>query len=282
MRFRRIAAHDDHGLGVADVVVGVRLGAVAPGVGDAGHRGRVADARLVVGRVRAPEGGELAKQIGGLVGEFGGAQEIHGIRAGFLADIQHLGADLVDRLIPGDLLPFAADELHRIFQSTVALHDLADRGSLGAVRAAVDRAVPARLLARPDAVLHFGSHGAADRAMGADVLADDDRYSGLRRRHGCGLAHRAGNHGGEGREPADREAGALQEGATIHAVRHGGRGGGGLASAGLNGFALRQHGRLTSSASRSRSSGRRPERPAHRAGISRSSRPGRGRRPRRR
>ncbi len=49
---------------------------------------------------------------------------------------------------------------------------LAHRGALGAMRAAVDRAVPGRLLADPDAVLHFGDHGAADRAMRADVLFD--------------------------------------------------------------------------------------------------------------
>ena len=48
MRLGRVAAHDDHGLGVADVVVGVGLRAVAPGVGDARDRGRVADARLMV------------------------------------------------------------------------------------------------------------------------------------------------------------------------------------------------------------------------------------------
>ena len=40
------------------------------------------------------------------------------------------------------------------------------------MRAAVDRAVPARLLADPNAVRDFGGDGAADRAMGADALAD--------------------------------------------------------------------------------------------------------------
>jgi hypothetical protein len=38
--------------------------AVAPGVGYAGDRGRVADARLVIAVVGAPEGGELALQVG--------------------------------------------------------------------------------------------------------------------------------------------------------------------------------------------------------------------------
>ena len=35
----RIAAHDDHGLGVADVVVAVGHRAIAPGVGDARNGG---------------------------------------------------------------------------------------------------------------------------------------------------------------------------------------------------------------------------------------------------
>ena len=60
MRLGRIAAHDDHGLGIADVVVGVGLRAVAPGIGDAGDGGRMADARLVIDVVGAPEGGHLA------------------------------------------------------------------------------------------------------------------------------------------------------------------------------------------------------------------------------
>ena len=56
MRLRRVAAHDDHGLGVADVVVAVGLRAIAQGVGDAGDGGGVADAGLVVDVVGAPEG----------------------------------------------------------------------------------------------------------------------------------------------------------------------------------------------------------------------------------
>ena len=63
--FRRVAAHDDHGLGVADIVVAVGHGAVAPGVGDAGDRGRMTDTRLMVGVVGAPEGRKLAIEIGG-------------------------------------------------------------------------------------------------------------------------------------------------------------------------------------------------------------------------
>ena len=70
MRLRGIAAHDDHGLGVADVVVAVGHRAVAPGIGHARDGGRMADTRLVVDVVRSPERRQLAIEIGALVGEF--------------------------------------------------------------------------------------------------------------------------------------------------------------------------------------------------------------------
>src|SRR5437773_785722 len=72
MRLGRIAAPDDLRLGVADVVEAVGHRAVAPGVGHAGDGCRMADSRLVIGVVGAPEGTELAEQVGAFVGEFGG------------------------------------------------------------------------------------------------------------------------------------------------------------------------------------------------------------------
>ena len=74
MRLGGIAAHDHDRLGVADVVVAVGHRAVAPGVGHAGDRCRMANARLVIGVVGSPEGGKLAVEIGGLVGELGRAE----------------------------------------------------------------------------------------------------------------------------------------------------------------------------------------------------------------
>jgi hypothetical protein len=73
---RRIAAHDHNGLGVADVVVAVGHRPVAPGIGDAGDRGGVTNAGLVIGIVGSPEGGELAVEIGGFIGELGRAQPV--------------------------------------------------------------------------------------------------------------------------------------------------------------------------------------------------------------
>src|SRR5437870_10143490 len=87
-------------LGVADIVVAVGHRAVAPGVGHAGDRGRMADARLMVDVVGSPERPELAIEIGRFIGEFGGTQPVDGVRARFRADLQQFVADLVDRLIP--------------------------------------------------------------------------------------------------------------------------------------------------------------------------------------
>ena len=214
MRFGGIRAHEDDGLRVSDVVVGVGHRAVAPGVGDAGDGGGVADTGLMVDRVGAPERRELAEQIAAFVGEFRGAEQIDRIGARLGADFHHLVADLVDRLVPRDLLPLAVDQLHRIFQPAVAVHQFAHRSALGAMRAAVDRAVPGGLLADPDAVLHFGDHGAADRAMRADVLFDfrwraDDLRPGLR------LAHRAERHQPDRGARSGCQTGASQERAAV-------------------------------------------------------------------
>ena len=175
---RRVAAHDDHGLGVAQVVVRVRLRSVTPRVGHARHRRRMADAGLVIDRIGAPEGAELPEQVGALVGELGRTEPEHRIRARLGTDRRQLVADFVDGLVPGDPLPLAAHQLHRVFQPSVAVDDFANGGALGAMGAAVDRAFPGRLLADPDAVLHLRRDRAAHRAMGAHVLLDLDRCAG--------------------------------------------------------------------------------------------------------
>src|SRR6478672_2104493 len=131
----------------------------------------MADTRLVVGVVGAPIRTELTEPIRGLVGHLGRTHPIDGIGTRLLADGIELVADLVDRLVPLDALPGAAFELHRVFQAALAADQFAHRGALGAVRAAVDRRVPARLLADPHAVDDFRGDGAADGTMRADALA---------------------------------------------------------------------------------------------------------------
>ena len=180
MRFGRIAAQDQHGLGIADVVEAVGHRAVAPGIGEAGDGGGMADARSVIDVVGAPQRRELAEQIGFLVGEFGGAEPIDRVLPRFFADRQQAIADLVDRRLPAHADPMAVDQLHRVFQPAVAMHDLARGRALGAMRAAVDRRIPGRLLADPHAVGDFRRNRAADGTEGADVLADGDRGSARR------------------------------------------------------------------------------------------------------
>ena len=169
-----IAADDQDRLGVMDVVVAVGHGAVAPCVRNARDRRGVADARLMVHRVGAPERRHLAEQVRALVRELGRAQPEHRFRRRLLADLQQLRPDLVDRLFPAQPRPLAVHQLHRIFQPAVAMDQFAHRSALGAMRAVVDRAVPARLLADPDAVLNFRRDRAADRAVGADALLAGD------------------------------------------------------------------------------------------------------------
>ncbi len=217
------------------VVVRIGHRAVAPGVGYAGDRRRVADARLVVDVVRAPQACELAEQVGLLVIELRRAQPVDRIRAGALADVETLVADLVDGLVPGDLLPLAARELHRVFQPAFAVAVFAHRCALRAVAAHVERRIEVRLLAGPDAVLNFRDDAAAHRAVGADRLADFGRGVGVDVPRGFGAAdHRRGQgrcHGGA----AEAQAGAAQEGAAVHggtehAARYTGRFGGGEVS----------------------------------------------------
>jgi hypothetical protein len=174
----------------------------------------MADAGLVIDGVGAPECCELAEQISAFIGEFRGAEQIDRIGAGLGADLEHLVADLVDRLIPRQARPLAVDEFHRIFQAAVAMHEFAHRGALGAMRAAIDRAIPRRLLSDPHAVLDFGDHGAADRTMRADVLFDfrrrpDDLRAGLR------LAHRSERHQAQRGARARSQTGPPQEGAAV-------------------------------------------------------------------
>ena len=132
-------------LGVADVVVAVGHRAVAPGIGHARDGGRMADARLVVDVVGAPERRELADRDRRPRWRTSRSPASRPrLRPRLLADRHQLVADLVDRLLPGQPGPLPVHELHRIFQAAVAVHELAHRRALGAVRAAVDRAIPVR------------------------------------------------------------------------------------------------------------------------------------------
>ena len=164
--------------------------------------------------VGAPEGDELAVQIGPFVTVLGATHPVDRVRAIGLADLEQLVADLVDRLLPGDPLVLAVDQLHRVFQAPLAMTVLAHRCALGAMGAEIERAVEAWLLADPDAVLDLGDDRAADRAVGADAL---DLLQGARRRGHLRLRlghHAARERGGRG-HPAGCQARATKEAPAI-------------------------------------------------------------------
>ena len=214
MGFRRIAADLENGARIVDVVVGIRHRAVAPGVRDTCDRGRVANPRLVVTVVGAPEGVELAEEIGLLVVVLGRAQPIDGIGARGFADLEHLVADLGDGVFPGDLLPLTVDHLGRVFQAAFAMRVLAHRRALGTVGAEVEGAVPTGFLTRPDPVLHLSDDRAADRTVRADRFDEGDFTT---RTGGClRLLDHSRRDGGESRGTTRSKPRAPEERPAIH------------------------------------------------------------------
>ena len=170
-----------------DIIVAISHGAVAPGIGDAGNGGGVADSGLVVDIVGAPEGRELAEQIGLLVRMLGRAEPIDRIRARILADRLQAVADLVNGVVPTHPLPRTTFELHWIFQATLTNGVLAHAGAFCAIGAKIEGAVETRFLAGPDTVLDFRHDRAAHRAMGTDRL-DGHCLAGPIASCGLGLA----------------------------------------------------------------------------------------------
>jgi hypothetical protein len=132
----------------------------------------------VVAVVAAPEGHPLAQQVGLLVVVLARADHEDRIRPALLAQLEHPGADLVERLVPADALVLAVHQLHRVLQAELAVAVLAHRRALGAMRAQVDGRVEHRLLTHPDAVLDHGVDRAAHRAVAADGALDLDLLRG--------------------------------------------------------------------------------------------------------
>src|SRR5215471_5011301 len=99
----------------------------------------MADARLMVGVVGAPEGAKFAEKIGTLVGHLSRSEPIDRVASRFLADCREPVANFIDGDIPGDAIPLAVGELHGVFQPTLPGDQFAHRRTLGAMRSAVDR-----------------------------------------------------------------------------------------------------------------------------------------------
>ncbi len=213
VRLGRVAADDKDRAAVVDVVVAVGHGAVAPCVRHTRNGGRVTDPRLVIHVVRAPVGRKLAEQVGLFVVVLGRSQPVHAVRAAFVPDVHHAAADLVDGLLPRDPDPLAVLFLHGVLQAAFAMCVLAHRSALGTMCAKVERAVPARLLARPDTVLYLGHDRAADRTVRAHRLLQFHlaRRSCLRRSLGDGPAR-----GGNGRQAPDHQSRSAQKRAPVY------------------------------------------------------------------
>ena len=208
----RVAADHENRTRVVDVVVGVGHRTIAPGVRNTGNCGRVTDTRLVVTVVGTPVSVELAEQVGLFVVVLRRSEPVDRIRSRLFADVEHLVADLVDRVVPAHARPLAADKFQRVLQTALAAGSFTNRGTLGTMRAEVDRAVPARLLTGPNTVLDLCHDGTTDRAVGADGFLDFGWCAG----HSClcltniGAGQRDG-----GRQTPDRKTRAAQECTTI-------------------------------------------------------------------
>ena len=107
VRFSGIRADVERCLGVHHVVVAIGHRTIAPGVGNASNRGRVANTRLVIGIVGTEERYPLAQQIRLLVIKLGRANKVQRVRGVLSAKIFHLGGNFIEGLIPGNALIFA-------------------------------------------------------------------------------------------------------------------------------------------------------------------------------
>ncbi len=153
----------------------------------------MADARLVIAVVRAPEGDPLAQQIGLLVAVLARTDDKQRVRPAFLANFQQAVGDFLQRLIPGDALILAVHQLHRIAQTVITAPMIAQRGAFGAVCAQVERRFEHRVLPHPHPVFHHGVRGAADRTVRADRAPGHYIFAPDRTRRGrigrVGLLH---------------------------------------------------------------------------------------------
>ena len=244
MGLGRIAAPDDLRLRIADVVEAIGHCAIAPGIGYAGDRRRMADARLVVGIVSSPERADLAKEIGAFIGEFRRSEPINRIRPGFFADRDQLVADLVNRLVPADPGPLAADELQRVFEPPLAGDEFAHGAPLAQCE---PRLIGLSQLGSCPIQTPLATSAVTVQPTAQCVqmlLRVVDLRTRRWRRSGLGLPHAAERQGAQRRETAGGQPRAAQEGAPIDAMIRLARQGGELAPRRLTFRSLDQHGRL--------------------------------------
>ena len=130
-----IGANVHGALAVLHVVVRIGHGAVAPRIGHTSYRGGVANTRLVIGVVGAPEAHKFAQEIRLFVVVLGGANVVNAVRAAGFAQVHHAFADFFQSHVPADTLVFALDQLHGVTQAIFAMTVFAQCSTFGAVSA---------------------------------------------------------------------------------------------------------------------------------------------------
>ena len=170
--FGSVGANVHGALAVLHVVVRIGHGAVAPCIGHTGNGGGVANTRLVIGVVGAPEADKLAHEIRLFVVVLGGTNEVNAVRAAGFAQVGHALADFFEGHVPADALVFAVDQLHGVTQAVFAVAVFAQCCTFGAVRAQVDGGVEHGLLTNPHAVFNDGIYRATHGAVCANGALD--------------------------------------------------------------------------------------------------------------
>ena len=152
---------------VLHVVVRVGHRTVSPRIRHTGDCSGVTYSCLVVCIVATPETHPLAKQETLLVAVLARPHHKDGVRSAGLAQVQHLGADFVQRGIPADANVFAVHQLHGVFKSEFTAGVVTHRSTLGTMGTHIDRRVKHRFLANPDTVFNHSINRATHRAMRA-------------------------------------------------------------------------------------------------------------------
>jgi hypothetical protein len=154
----------------------------------------------------------LNREIGSFVGEVGRAEPKTESGPDFCRISRSLSP------ISSMACSLAVHEVDWVAQPALAQHVIANHRALAAMGAAINGTVAVGLLADPYAVGDFGNDGAADRAMGANILAPRDRRGRGRRLSSLGAADVAERQRAERRQAPRGEARALQETAPIQAA----------------------------------------------------------------
>ena len=128
----------------------------------------MANTRLVIGVVGAPEADKLAHQIRLLVVVLGRTNEVNAVGAAGFAQLHHAFADFFEGYVPANALVFAVDQLHGVAQAVLAVAVFAQCRALGAMGAQIDRGIKHGLLANPNAVFDNRIDSTAHRAVCAN------------------------------------------------------------------------------------------------------------------